>query len=70
MIDLLERADPNAPVVIRGSYGGYEPVRSVATQPLRLNVNDHDGFGPHEEPGEGERPDTTALAILAETSDA
>jgi len=63
LIALLQNADPAAPVVIRGQYGGFDCVHAVAPQPLRLNVNSHDGFGPHDLPDDGEPADIVAVAI-------
>ena len=63
LIALLQAADPAAPVVIRGQYGGFDCVHVVAPQPLRLNVNSHDGFGPHDQPEDGEGADIVAVAI-------
>lgn len=64
LIALLQDADPTAPVVIAGREGGYECVRAVAEQPLRLNVNKLEGFGPHEAPAPGERPDALGLVVV------
>ncbi|MBI4920340.1 MAG: hypothetical protein HY834_01200 [Devosia nanyangense] len=64
MIARLEKVDPNAPVVIAGQYGGFDGVIAVDERPLKLNVNSFDGFGRHDLPAEGERPDVTGLAIL------
>jgi hypothetical protein len=63
LIALLQAADPAAPVVIRGQYGGFDCVHAVTPQPLRLNVNSHDGFGPHDLPEDGESADIMAVAI-------
>ena len=63
LIALLQAADPASPVVIRGQYGGFDCVHVVAPQPLRLNVNSHDGFGPHDQPEDGEGADIVAVAI-------
>ena len=64
LIARLEKADPNAPVVIAGQYGGFDGVLAVDERPLKLNVNGLDGFGRHDMPAEGEQPDVTGLAIL------
>lgn len=64
LIALLRDADPLAPVVIAGREGGFDGVRAVARQPLRLNVNTLEGFGPHEAPAPGEQPDAFALAVV------
>lgn len=63
LLATLQGADPHSPVVIRGQYGGYDCVHSVGPQPLKLNVNTCQGFGPHEVPQDGEAADIVALAI-------
>jgi hypothetical protein len=63
LLTMLAGADPQSPVVIRGQYGGYDCVHSAGPQPLKLNVNTCQGFGPHEVPQEGEAADIVALAI-------
>lgn len=63
LLAMLQGADPQSPVVIRGQYGGYDCVHSVGPQPLKLNVNTCRGFGPHEVPPDGEAADIVALAI-------
>jgi hypothetical protein len=63
LLATLQGADPLSPVVIRGQYGGYDCVHAVGPQPLKLNVNSCQGFGPHEVPQEGEAADIVALAI-------
>jgi hypothetical protein len=63
LLAMLQSADPQSPVVIRGQYGGYDCVHSVGPQPLKLNVNTCQGFGPHEVPQDGEAADIVALAI-------
>jgi len=68
LLAMLEGADPQSPVVIRGQYGGYDCVHSVGPQPLKLNVNTCQGFGPHEVPQDGEPADIVALAIECATS--
>lgn len=65
LIARLQQADPNAPVVIAGQYGGFDGVLAVDERPLKLNVNGFDGFGRHDMPAEGEQPDVTGLAILS-----
>lgn len=63
LLAMLQGVDPQSPVVIRGQYGGYDVVHSVGPQPLKLNVNTCQGFGPHEVPQDGEAADIVALAI-------
>jgi hypothetical protein len=63
LLAMLEGADPQSPVVIRGQYGGYDWVHAVGPRPLKLNVNTCQGFGPHEVPQPGEAADIVALAI-------
>ena len=42
----------------------YDNIRAYfAPTPVRLNVNDADGFGPHEVPSHGERADTVAVVV-------
>lgn len=65
LIELLASADPEAPVVVRGPYGGFDYVRDLAPLGLRLNVNTLAGFGPHDVPGDAEGPDTVAMALLS-----
>lgn len=68
LLAMLQGADPQSPVVIRGQYGGYDCVHSVGPQPLKLNVNTCQGFGPHEVPQDGEAADIVALAIECTTT--
>lgn len=68
LLAMLQGADPQSPVVIRGQYGGYDCVYSVGPQPLKLNVNTCQGFGPHEVPLDGEPADIVALAIECTTT--
>ena len=58
---------PSTLVVVRGELGGFNCLAALRPVPLRLNVNAHDGFGKHEIPGPGERPDVIALAFEEET---
>jgi len=68
LLAMLKGADPQSPVVIRGQYGGYDCVHAVGPQPLKLNVNTCQGFGPHEVPQDGEAADVVALAIECTTA--
>ena len=70
LLAILQGVDPQAPVVIRGQYGGYSCVREVGPQPLKLNVNTCPGFGPHEVPQDGEAADVVGLAIEGARPDA
>ena len=66
LIALLEEYHPEAPIVIEGQYGGFEWVRGASRVPLRLNVNNLEGFGPHDRAEPTEAADATAVVILAQ----
>lgn len=66
LIVALGRLDPKAPVMVGGPYGGFVDTRSVAVTPVRLNVNDCDGFGPHDVPGPDESAEVMAVVIAAD----
>lgn len=63
LIAQLQSADPDAPVVIAGQYGGFEDLRGLSHKPLRLNVNGLDGFGAHDMPDEGASADVVAVVL-------
>lgn len=65
LIHQLADVDENHIVVIQGTYGGYSPVQRVELVPLRLNVNAHAGFGPHDLPDAAESADTVAVVVLS-----
>ena len=65
MIAYLEKLDPLAPVLVPAENGGLEEIVLVTARGVRLNVNRADGFGPHEVPAFGEKPDTDAVLILS-----
>ncbi len=62
-IAMLRTFDPAALVLIAGEYGGLDEVLGFRKTPVRLNVNDADGFGPHEVPAHGERAYTVAVVV-------
>lgn len=66
LIALLEDYHPETPIVMEGQYGGFEWVRGASRVPLRLNVNNLEGFGPHDRAEPTEAADATAVAILAQ----
>lgn len=63
MIAMLETFDPSAPMLVAGEYGGFEEVLGLRKINVALNVNDADGFGPHEIAQPGQRPDVTAVTL-------
>ena len=63
LIDLLSKLDPEAPMMIGGTYGGFVDVRGVEQRAVRLAVNRLDGFGPHDVVVEGEHADCQAAII-------
>lgn len=65
MIAFLEKLDPTAPVLMPAENGGLEEVVLVAARGVRLNVNQAEGFGPHEVSAAGEEPDTNAMLLLS-----
>jgi len=65
MIAHLEKLDPMAPVLMPAENGGFEEIVLVTARGVRLNVNRADGFGPHEVPAFGEKPDIDAVLILS-----
>lgn len=65
LIDALRLLDPNAPVMIGGAYGGFVDVRMLGVAPVRLNVNNCEGFGPHDVPGPDEAPEVVAVIVGA-----
>ena len=52
-----------APLMVAGEYGGFEEVLGLRKITVKLNVNDADGFGPHEVAQPGQRPDVTAVTL-------
>jgi hypothetical protein len=60
---MLETFDPSAPVMVAGEYGGFEEVLGLRKITVKLNVNDAEGFGPHEVAQPGQRPDVSAVTI-------
>lgn len=65
LIAALGRLDPAARVMVGGPYGGFVDTGSVSVTPVRLNVNDCDGFGPHDVPGPDETAEVMAVVIAA-----
>ena len=63
VIAMLETFDPSAPFLVAGEYGGFEEVLGVRKINVKLNVNDADGFGPHEIAEPGQRPDLSAVTL-------
>ncbi len=63
VIAMLRTFDATAPVLIAGEFGGLDEVLGFRKTPVRLNVNDADGFGPHEVPAHGERADVLAVVV-------
>ena len=63
LIAKLQMADPDAPVVIAGQYGGFEDLRGLSQKPLRLNVNGLDGFGAHDMPEDNAPADVVAVVL-------
>jgi hypothetical protein len=68
LIAMLEHLDPATPIVIEGQYGGYASVRRIAQVALKFNVNDLEGFGPHDRVSPGEPPEARAAAVLVRPS--
>jgi len=64
LIDLLGKLDPEVPMMIGGTYGGFVDVRGVEQRAVRLAVNRLDGFGPHDVVVEGEHADCQAAIIV------
>jgi hypothetical protein len=62
-IAMLETFDPSAPLLVGGENGGFEEVLGFRTTGVVLNVNSAEGFGPHDLPDSGQRPDTTAVVL-------
>lgn len=60
---MLETFDPAAPLMVRGENGGLEEVLGFRATGVALNVNSADGFGPHDLPDAGARPDATAVVL-------
>ena len=63
VIAMLETFDPAAPFLVAGEYGGFEEVLGLRKINVKLDVNDADGFGPHEIAEPGQRPDVTAVTL-------
>lgn len=63
VIAMLETFDPSAPLLVAGEYGGFEEVLGLRKINVKLNVNDAEGFGPHEIAQPGQRPDITAVTL-------
>ena len=63
VIAMLETFDPAAPVLVGGEYGGLEELLGLRKVAVKLNVNDAEGFGPHEIVQPGERPDAMAVTL-------
>lgn len=64
-IAMLETFDPSAPLMVRGENGGFEEALGFRATGVVLNVNTAEGFGPHDLPDGGARPDTTAVVLRA-----
>jgi hypothetical protein len=63
VIAMLETFDPSAPLLVAGEYGGLEEVLGLRKINVLLNVNEANGFGPHEIAGPGERADQVAVTL-------
>lgn len=63
VIAMLETFDPSAPLLVAGEYGGLEEVLGLRRVNVKLNVNDADGFGPHEIAEPGQRADRAAVTL-------
>jgi hypothetical protein len=63
VIAMLETFDPSAPVMVQGESGGFEEVLGFRTTGVVLNVNSAEGFGPHDLPDDGARPDLVAVVV-------
>ncbi len=63
VIAMLETFDPSAPFLVAGEYGGFEEVLGLRRINVKLNVNDADGFGPHEIAEPGQRADKAAVTL-------
>ncbi len=63
MIAMLETFDPSAPFLVAGEYGGFEEVLGLRRINVMLNVNDADGFGPHEIAEPAQRADRAAVTL-------
>ena len=49
LIDLLKTKDPSLRVVLNGYEGGFSHIEALKKLSLKLNVNEEDFYGPHEE---------------------
>lgn len=65
VIAILETFDPAAPLLVSRENGGLEEVLGFRATGVVLNVNSADGFGPHEVPEAGAKPDTVAVVLRA-----
>jgi len=65
VIAMLETFDPSAPLLVNGENGGLEEVLGFRATGVALNVNSAEGFGPHDLPDPGRRPDTVAVVLRA-----
>lgn len=63
VIAMLETFDPSAPLMVRGENGGFEEVLGFRATGVALNVNSAEGFGPHDLPDGGSRPDALAVVL-------
>lgn len=63
MIAQLQKFAPDARVVVAGYEGGFADVTKLASQPLRLNMNDSWFYGPHEECDEKEADEIAVLIV-------
>lgn len=63
VIAMLETFDPSAPLLVQGENGGFEEVLGFRTTGVVLNVNSAEGFGPHDLPDDGARPDLVAVVL-------
>ena len=67
VIAMLETFDPAAPLLVSGEYGGFEEVVGFRKVPVMLDVNNAEGFGPHERAEVGQRADTVAVTLRTAT---
>lgn len=63
VIAMLQTFDPSAPLMVRGENGGFEEVLGFRATGVMLNVNSAEGFGPHDLPDAGTRPDALAVVL-------
>lgn len=64
LVAALQAYDARQLVVVPGQNAGFVGVAGVRPVGLKLFVNAHPDFGPHEVPSDQEGPDLTAVVLV------